>query len=548
VAHGLRALGIGPETRVAVCLERASELLPALLGVLKAGGAYVPLDPAYPAERLRYMAEDSQAALVLSREEMAKLTGPETDPEPWAQPGNLAYVIYTSGSTGRPKGVAIEHRSASALAHWSREVFTAGELAGVLASTSVCFDLSVFELFVPLAWGGTVLLAQDVLELPRLPAAGEVRLINTVPSAMMELARQGAIPPSARTVNLAGEPLARALVDRLHEQGAGRVINLYGPSEDTTYSTIAIPARGDSRPPSIGRAISGTRTYLLDRSLNPVPVGIPGELLLGGAGLARGYLGRPELTAAAFLPDPFADEPGSRLYRTGDLARYRPDGEIDFLGRIDHQVKVRGFRIELGEIEAALLRHPEVREAAVLVREDRPGDKRIVAFVVGHPPELTELRTFLSSQLPAYMVPSVVASLEALPLTASGKIDRRALARLRAEGLAAPAENVPPSTPLEQAQAAIWAEVLGREAIGIHDNFFDLGGHSLLATQLVARYRDAFQVEIPLRTLLEAPTIAALGRVLEIAGEGPTETAVGPVITKASRDRYRAKSFFGSGS
>ncbi len=548
VAHGLRALGVGPETRVAVCMERTPELLSALLGVLKAGGAYVPLDPAYPAERLRYMTEDSRAAMVLTREEMAKLAGPESDPEPWAQPGNLAYVIYTSGSTGRPKGVAIEHRSASALAHWSREVFTAGELAGVLASTSVCFDLSVFELFVPLAWGGAVLLAEDVLELPRLPAAGEVRLVNTVPSAMMELARQGAIPLSVRTVNLAGEPLPRPLVDRLYEQGVGRVVNLYGPSEDTTYSTLAVPARGDSRPPAIGRPISGTRAYLLDRSLNPVPVGVPGELLLGGAGLARGYLGRPELTAEKLVPDPFTGEPGGRLYRTGDLVRYRPDGEIDFLGRIDHQVKVRGFRIELGEIEAALLRHPQVRDAAALVREDRPGDRRIVAFVAGDQPQLAELRGFLGSQLPAYMVPSAVIPLAVLPLTANGKVDRRALARLRPKGLAAPDEHVPPSTPLEHAQAAIWAEILGCGTIGIHDNFFGLGGHSLLATQLVARYRDDFQVEIPLRTLFEAPTIAALGRVLETARERPPETAAGPVIAKASRERYRARSFFGSGS
>ncbi|MCP4661995.1 MAG: AMP-binding protein, partial [bacterium] len=327
---------------------------------------------------------------------------------------NLATLIYTSGSTGRAKGVAIAHRSAVAMVEWAREVFSPAEVAGVLASTSICFDLSIFELFVPLSRGGTVILAENALALPTLAASAEVTLVNTVPSALRELLRLAPLPAAVRTVNLAGEPFHQTLVDEAYRQAAvERVFNLYGPSEDTTYSTFArlesgrrgLPlfegASSDNRPqaasnqrlrptaaserPPIGRPLANTRVWLLDRRLRPVPVGVPGELCLSGDGLARGYFDRPELTAAAFVPNPFSDAAGGRLYRTGDLARYRPDGTLEFLGRRDHQVKLRGFRIELGEIETALVRHPGVREAVVMVREQASGgaeDKRLVAYLV----------------------------------------------------------------------------------------------------------------------------------------------------------------------
>src|SRR6185312_14291283 len=412
LAERLRRLGAGPEVPVGVCLPRTPEMVVALLAVLRAGGFYLPLDPAYPAERLAYMLEDSGCDLVLTVEAAAaalpqagvrllRLDEPlDTDPgdatrEPRVLPGvlpnNLAYLIYTSGSTGRPKAVAIEHRGAALLAGWARGVFSPAELAGVLASTSIAFDLSVFEIFVPLAWGGTVILVDNALALPALKAPGalppgvEVRLLNTVPSAAAELLRVDGLPATVSTLNLAGEALPGTLARAAYRRPeTERLYNLYGPSEDTTYSTFALIASTPRRPstPPIGRPVDGTRAYVLDRRLQPVPAGVPGELHLAGGGLARGYLGRPELTAERFLPDPLAQEAGARMYRTGDLCRRRADGELEYLGRIDRQVKVRGFRIELGEVEAALATQPGVRAAVAVVREDEPGDRRLVAYVV----------------------------------------------------------------------------------------------------------------------------------------------------------------------
>ncbi|HEV7518832.1 MAG TPA: amino acid adenylation domain-containing protein, partial [Thermoanaerobaculia bacterium] len=419
LARHLRGLGVGPESRVGLCLARSGRMVAAMLAVQKAGGAYVGLDPRYPRDRLAFMLADADVvALLTEAEQLAILPEHEVpvvllddesflagSAEPMsaddghsAGPRNLAYLIYTSGSTGRPKGVAIEHASAAALVGWARDVFPAPALAGVLASTSICFDLSVFEIFVPLAWGGTVIVAENALALPALPAASEVTLVNTVPSAIAGLVRGGTLPPLPATINLAGEALKRELVEEIYRQpGVRQVLNLYGPSEDTTYSTwTAVPPAGAGapRPPAIGRPIAGSRAYLLDAALAPVPLGAPGELYLAGAGLARGYLGRPELTAERFVPDPFATSLGERLYRTGDLARYRPDGALDYLGRIDHQVKVRGYRIELGEIEAAIVAHPEVVEAVVLARDDGAGGaQRLVAYVVPH--------TDLPADLPA---------------------------------------------------------------------------------------------------------------------------------------------------
>jgi amino acid adenylation domain-containing protein len=531
LARRLCASGVGAETRVGVFLQRTAKLPVALLGVLKAGGAYVPLDPAYPRERLEAILRDADAPVVVTeggllgalpaglgaRMVLADEDGAEAELEtPKVGPGRLAYVIYTSGSTGRPKGIAIEHRSAAALMHWAREAFRPEELAGVLASTSICFDMSVFELFAPLAWGGTVILAENALALADLPAREEVTLVDTVPSAMAELLRQGAVPGSVKTVNLGGEPLRGALARQVHALGTvERLLNLYGPSEDTTFSTVAeVGAAGE---PTIGRVLANSRGWVLDGDLRLVPVGIPGELYLGGAGLSRGYLGRPELTAERYVPDPFSRNPGDRLYRTGDQVRWRPDGELEYLGRLDHQVKVRGFRVELGEIEAVLLTQPAVEAAAVLVLGEE-GDRRLVAYVVGAP-DFSALRRSLEEKLPVYMVPSAFVALESLPLLPNGKVDRRVLAaravvpeRLGAGG------PVGPRTLAEELLAVIWTQVLGVERVGVEDDFFDLGGHSLLATQVVSRIRGVFGVDLPLRRLFESPTIAGLALAVEAAG------------------------------
>ncbi|HVF62094.1 MAG TPA: amino acid adenylation domain-containing protein, partial [Thermoanaerobaculia bacterium] len=563
LARRLQKLGVGPEVRVGVALARTADLPVALLAILNAGGAYVPLDPSYPAARLALMIDDARTAqdgfVILTqahlRERLAEMAlaagaalvciddlegaAPEplafpTQPSSQPVPENLAYLIYTSGSTGRPKGVAIEHRSAAAFVRWARGWFSDAELAGVFASTSINFDLSVYELFVPLAWGGTVILGDNALSLATTPAAGEVTLVNTVPSAIAELLRLGAVPPSVRTVNLAGEPLRNALAQRIYGLGTvERVWNLYGPSEDTTYSTFAPAAAGAAAEPTIGRAVGGSRAYVLDRRLQPCPPGVPGELYLGGEGLARGYLHRPELTAEKFVPDPFAPAPGARLYRTGDLARWLPAGELEFLGRIDHQVKVRGFRIELGEIETALAAHPAVRDVVVLAREDQPGDKRLVAHVAsgGAALDLADLRAHLARRLPDYMVPAAFVVLDALPLTPNGKVDRKALSA----PAAGPVERAAaPRTPAEELVAGIWADVLRRTDVGPEDDFFALGGHSLLATQVVSRVREVFGVELPLRKVFELPTVAGLAAELEARQRAASGPAPPPIARRAT--------------
>ncbi|MEM6715425.1 MAG: amino acid adenylation domain-containing protein, partial [Cyanobacteria bacterium P01_C01_bin.147] len=433
LAHYLQAQGVGSETLVGICMERTADMVVALLAILKAGGAYVPLDPAYPAERLKFILADAQVSLLLTSSTLAvelpvAIPAIALDTLPPASLAQLptanlasrtaidrlAYVIYTSGSTGRPKGVAIEHHSAVTLCHWAKTVFSAEQLSGVLAGTSICFDLSVFELFVPLSQGGTVILAENVLQLPELSAANRVTLVNTVPSAAAALLRMDGIPPSVTTVNLAGEPLPPALIQQLYQQPQVQdVFNLYGPSEDTTYSTYARMAEQAAIAP-IGRPIANTQAYVLDANRQPVPIGIPGELYLGGDGVARGYLNRPELTAERFVSNPFGQEIGnreqgtgnrgqgignreqrigdreqgteaefdSRLYKTGDRVRYLTDGSLEYLGRLDNQVKIRGFRIELGEVETALLSHPEVDQTVVNPWTDADGNQRLVAYVV----------------------------------------------------------------------------------------------------------------------------------------------------------------------
>jgi amino acid adenylation domain-containing protein len=541
LAARLRRAGVGPEVRVGVCLERSPALVVALLAVLAAGGAYVPLDPRYPQARLALLLDDARVATLLTEERWrdalpatgARVLCPETgaDIEPGdaalpaalVHPDQLAYLIYTSGSTGQPKGVAIPHRSAVAFLAWVGAAFPPESLRAVLASTSISFDLSIFELFGALSTGGRVVLVEDALALPVAVADGwaaGLTLLNTVPSAAAELVRSGGIPPGIGTVNLAGETppagLAEALLEIPGVPGVRRVLNLYGPSETTTYSTVAELRRGDRRPPAIGRPVAGTEVYVVDRDLRPVPAGVPGELLIGGPGLARGYLERPDLTALRFVPHPFAlpEAAGARLYRTGDLVRSRGDGELELLGRLDQQVKVRGFRIEPGEIEAALLLHPAVREAAVVVQEEA-GDRRLVAYVVSKPapeaPAPADLRRFLAERLPAFAVPALFVTLAALPRNANGKLDRRALPVPGGRsGLAA--AFVPPSGPLEETVAGLFREILRVERAGAEDSFFDLGGHSLLATQLLSRLRRECRVSLSLQTLFESPTVAALAR------------------------------------
>ncbi len=543
LAHYLRSLGVGPETPVALCIERDIEMIAVILGVLKAGGLYVALDPKYPQERLAFMLEDSSALVLLTQTHLlghlpesparvicldeegeAISAASRANPEPGAVSRNLAYMIYTSGSTGRPKGVVLEHRSAVAFMHWIHEAFTPAELAGILGSTSICFDLSVFEIFAPLTCGGKLILAENALQLPSLKAANEVTLLDTVPSAMIELLRIDGVPDSVRTINLAGEPLKLSLAQQVYRlPSVERLYNLYGPSEDTTYSTWTLVERGISTPPSIGRPITNTQAYILDSGGEPVPVGVTGELYLGGEGLARGYLNRPELTAVRFVPNKFSAEPGARLYRTGDLARYQPDGQIDFLGRIDHQVKVRGFRIELGEIETVLSSHPAVRECTVTARTDEDG-VRVIAYVVSDTDEQQvngQLRQHLLHQLPDYMIPSDFVFLEALPLTPNGKVNRQALP--------APAQSarrrktfVAPRDTLELKVAQIWEEVLKIQPIGATDDFFELGGHSLLAVQLFALVESRFGKGIPLTTLFKGATVEQLANLLRGSGESET--------------------------
>ncbi|MFP2960203.1 amino acid adenylation domain-containing protein [Myxococcus sp. 1LA] len=540
LARRLRRLGVGPEVRVGLCSERNADLLVAVLGILKSGGAYVPLDPAYPSQRLAFMLEDSQPKVLVGP--CALLDGlPPTDvarlalderqadvadssplPVSTPAPDHLAYVLFTSGSTGRPKGVAVEHRSTVAFLRWTARGFSSDDLAGVLASTSLNFDLSVFELFAPLIRGGAVVMARNALELPSLPAARRVTLVNTVPSAMAELVRARAVPDSVRTVNLAGEPLAQALVDAIHQSAPGvqRVLNLYGPTEDTTYSTYALVVPGAAREPTVGRPIDGTRAYVLDAFGQPAPQGVAGELYLSGAGLARGYVDRPELTAERFVPDAFSQQPGARLYRTGDRVRWLPDGVLQYLGRIDQQVKVRGFRIELGEIEAALRRHPDVREAVVLVREDGSEGRRLVAYLVaqrGSTPDAMDVRRFVKASLPEFMVPSAVMVLQALPLTPNGKVDRKALPAPEALGSESSRAYVAPRDALELLLARIWEELLGTGPVGIHSDFFELGGHSLLAMRMVSLIRERLGRSLPVVSLFQAGTLEELAARLRTA-------------------------------
>ena len=543
LARHLRARGAGPDAVVGLCLEPSLETLIGILGILKAGAAYLPLDPESPARRLDLMLSDAAVPVVVTRRALLGVLPhgrPATvclddadrwDPGADAPAGSVAgeqgaYVIYTSGSTGRPKGVQVTHR---ALVNLLRSI---GRLCGVdgrdvvLALSPLTFDIATLELLLPLTVGGRVaIVSRETARDGRLLAGALARTGATVmqatPATWRMLVDSGWSGAKGLKALSGGEALPHELAQALLARGVV-LWNLYGPTETTIYSAGAPVRAGE--PPMLENRIPNTRLYLLDRHLSPVPVGVPGELYIGGAGLARGYLGRPALTGERFVPDPFSGEPGARMYRTGDLLRRRANGALEFLGRTDHQVKLRGFRIELGEIEATLAAHPRVRQVVVLLREDEPGDRRLVAYAVpaaGEPPAQSDLRGHLGRTLPDYMVPSAIVLLEDLPRTANGKLDRAALPAPDRRRPEPSAEHAVPMSALEQVLAEICGEVLGISAIGAHDDFFALGGHSLLATRVVSRIEAVLGIELPLRHLFEAPTVAGLAErivALEQAG------------------------------
>nr|WP_240979180.1 non-ribosomal peptide synthetase [Longimicrobium terrae] len=549
LAHRLRTLGVGPDVRVALCMERGVEMVIALLAVLKAGGAYVPLDPDYPAERLAYMLADSAPAAVLTQHSLHALVGgvdvpvllldaaapkwahaPATDPEPGAlTPDGVAYVIYTSGSTGRPKGVLVPHRNVARLFSATDAWFGFGDSDVWTLFHSIAFDFSVWEIWGALLFGGRlVVVPGDTARNPeafhQLVCDQGVTVLNQTPSAFYPFMAAHAASGRGhrlRYVVFGGEaldvPRLRPWFDACGD-ASPRLVNMYGITETTVHVTWRPLSRADADRAGaspIGERIPDLRAYLLDRAGEPVPVGVAGELYVGGAGVARGYLGRPELTAERFVPDPFGGRPGERLYRTGDLGRRRPDGTLEYLGRTDHQVKVRGFRIELGEIESRLAEHPGVREAVVLARQDAPGDTRLVAYWVGAVEEAEVLRAHLAETLPAYMVPAAYVRMEGWPLTSNGKLDRRALPAPEGDAFARGGYEAPVGE-VETALAEVWAEVLGVERVGRGDGFFELGGHSLLAVTLIARMRGR-GMHADVRTVFTAPTLAALAAA--VAGE-----------------------------
>jgi len=543
LARHLRGLGVGPEVPVGVLARRSPEMLVAILAVLKAGGCYLPLDPAYPEERLATTLADAGALLLLSTAELTaarpslalpaflldehweSLAGlSETDLEPLAAPCHLAYVIYTSGSTGRPKGVEVEHRGLSNLVDWHRRAYGVSPADRATRLAGSAFDASVWEVWPYLASGASLHIPSDELllsppELARWLAREEITLCF-LPTPLAEAVLEEPWPEGSRL---------RALLtggDRLHRGPSPEhpfgLYNHYGPTENSVVTTWCRVVPGEAGLPPIGRAIDGVETRVMGPDLLPVADGEEGELWTGGASLARGYRGRPELTSERFVPDPFAAEPGARLYRTGDLVRTRPDGDLDFVGRIDFQVKVRGFRIELGEIEAALRRHPDVREGVVLAREDGRGGKRLVGYVVPRESgeRLTaELEAFLGRSLPEYMVPAAWVVLETLPLTPNGKVDRAALPEPERET----AGGTSPRTEREAALAAVFAEVLGLERVGVEEDFFALGGHSLQATRVASRLRSRLGVELSPAALFAHPTVESLARALAAADGGGLE-------------------------
>jgi amino acid adenylation domain-containing protein len=558
----LIGLGVGPEVLVGICVERSLELIVGLIAILKAGGAYVPLDPSYPKERLAFMLKDTQAPVLLTQHALlgqlphyashllcldrewpqiaAQLT---TDPPCRTTAESLAYVIYTSGSTGEPKAILLPQATLVTLMAWHRQGASGGRVAQF---TSISFDVSLQEIWHALLFGKTLIVVDSDTRLQpeKFAAFLQENAITDLfaPNVVLEYLAQAVVGakrnlPALAHVYQAGEALTITPVvqEFFENHPACRLHNHYGPAEShvvTAQTLSANPATWPYRP-TIGTPIANTRINILDRYGRPVPIGVTGEIYLGGAGLARGYLNRPELTAERFVPDPFATEPSARMYRTGDRARYLPDGNIEFLGRVDDQVKIRGYRIEPGEIESLLAKHPAVRQAVVIAREDTPGDMCLVAYVVSADASLTDtelLRTHLRERLPEYMRPAAYVLLEHLPLSANGKIDRKALREPEYGGDRAGDTYVPPRNAIEEIVAEIWQDVLKVERVGVHDNFFELGGHSLLATQVLARLAKLLKIELPLRRMFEAPTIAELAIEVERVNQGMDETSLEQVL------------------
>jgi amino acid adenylation domain-containing protein len=543
LAEQLRRRGVQSNSLVGVYLERSIEMLVAILGVWKAGGAYVPIDPEYPAERIRFMLEDTKCGVVLTQSRLAaalpataaailhldaeeRSSERRTEHSP-ASSEQLAYVIYTSGSTGRPKGVPIKHASLFNLIYWHQQAYDVKPADRATQIAGPAFDGSVWEVWPYLTAGASVHIPDDST---RLDAGLMVRwlaerqiTLSFLPTPLAEAVLRESWPETAALrVLLTGG-------DRLNQRPAHklpfRLVNHYGPTENTVVSTCAEVAAEGARnaAPPIGRALPNTRAYVLDRHLQPVPIGVPGELLLGGAQLSPGYWNLPDLTAEKFIADPFRPGPGARLYKTGDLVRWLPEGDIEFLGRIDHQVKLRGFRIEPGEIEACIARHAAVREAVVIAREDIPGDKRLVAYLVTENPPadlVDQLRALIRTAMPEYMVPAAFVLLDAFPLTPNGKLDRKALPAPDAAAYAARGYEAPLGD-IETALAQILCDVLRLERVGRHDHFFELGGNSLMAVQVVSRVRQRLITELPLRELFAAPTVSRLAARIEVLRAQP---------------------------
>lgn len=543
--------GVRPDDRVGVCLNRTPDLVAALFAILRMGASYVPLDPAYPSDRLSFILADTQCSLVLVQEDtriaISSYSGalldiasispaPLLPPRVASLPYRTGYIISTSGSTGRPKGIAIPLQSFHTLIGWSTRFFSQAELSEVLASTSICFDMSVFEIFAPLSVGGSLRLVDNALALldwPEVP----VTLIDTVPSAIAEIIRAGALPRTVLGVNLGGEALPRNLVDRVHEQAPqARVVNLYGPSEDTTFSTWSVVQRGFHGEPTIGVTLEGTNAYVLDSRQLPVPTGVDGELYLGGAGVALGYFGRPDLTAEKFVPDPFSPEPGARMYATGDTVRVTPTGELRYLGRRDNQIKLRGFRIELGEIEDVLRRVPGVVRVQVVCREVN-GEPHLVSYWTGDAAE-KELRAAAAAALPEYMIPRFWTVLNEFPLNANGKIDRAALP----EPATIDHEVTAPTSPIERMISEIFTDLTGHANVGRETDFFSIGGHSLLAMRLGAALRERTGTQVPLAELFRARTVSSLADWIN-AAQSRVESTTGasdvPKLGRAGVSRAR---------
>jgi amino acid adenylation domain-containing protein len=541
LAHYLQKLGVGPNVLVGLCVERSFEMVVGLLGILKAGGTYVPLDPDYPPERLNFMLEDAQPPVLVTRQrQTSRLVVPQTsivcldadagllaqqredEPDCPVTPSDLVYVVYTSGSTGRPKGVQITHGSLLNLIYWHQHAFAVTDSDRATQLTSPAFDATSWELWPYLTTGASVYLLDE--EARAVPVACRDWLlrygitITFLPTALAEsvIALEWPTTTALRFLLTGADALRRYPSPSL----PFKLINNYGPTEATVLVTSGqvLPTEQADRPPSIGRPIANTQIHILDKHLQQVPIGVPGELYIGGASLARGYLNHPELTAEKFISHPFSDEPGARLYRTGDLARYLPDGQIDFIGRTDHQVKIRGYRIEPGEIVSVLNEHPAVQASQVIAREDTPGDKRLVAYVVlvaGTRVTTSALRDILTKRLPDYMIPAMFVQLQALPLTPNGKVDHAALPAPDATNTISDVDIAAPGTLVEKRLYEIVLPLLSVEQVGIDDNFFLLGGTSLMGAQVIEKVTESLGVSLPLRILFEHPTIRQLANEIE---------------------------------